>query len=196
MSSESPPEDVVPTEGQSATTVPSASPTTTPTPGARGTARQSPGPGAPQTPVTGPLQTPTTARAIDPRPRPAGVPDQVFPPGTKAYELLANGDCEALLVEIVGDSSSWVEGNIAPSSIHPYSAAGHACLSHWADAESHFRLIDTRAICVESVQGMNNSFDDAATCQDLRMSVYLWTARLLKAHQADPAFVPNFPPKA
>jgi hypothetical protein len=145
------------------------------------------------------LQTPTTVvRAIDPYPRPAGVPDEVYPPGTRAYELLERGHCKELLAKITNGEPSWVGGKIQPALIHLYSAAGHACLSHWADAESHFRLIDTAGVCVEpeDVPGTNSSFEgDLVKCQEVRMAVYHWTARLLKAHQADPAFVPNFPPR-
>jgi hypothetical protein len=139
---------------------------------------------------------------------PAGVPDQIFPPGTAAYQLLKDGECGPLLRQITNGeaptSVSWTAGGIPSTLTSLYTAAAHACLAQWSPAQAAFRRIDTGKLC--EVDPANpgvlppsaSSFATVAACRDLRLRVYRWTENLLKAHDTNPAFIPNFPrpPKA
>ena len=115
--------------------------------------------------------------------------------------MLRRGDCGPLLREIEAD---WPPpGSADPDSPGPtfpdaltylYRSAAKACLSQWVGAEADFRLIDTGKLCDHFGDGpWNQSFATEPECRQFRMTVYQWTAALLKAHRADPTFVPNFP---
>lgn len=116
--------------------------------------------------------------------------------------MLRRGDCGPLLREI---NAEWpapgsAEADPAVPSFpdaltYLYRAAAKACLSQWAGAEADFRLIDTGKLCAhfDDGGGWNSAFRSEAECRQVRMRVYEWTSGLLKAHRADPAFVPNFP---
>jgi len=136
------------------------------------------------------------------------VPDQVFPPGTAAYRLLREGQCGPLLRQItLGEAPSagpWGAG-IPASLTALYTAAAEACLSRWTAARASFQRISTQALCkvdpdtgTLDSSGSASSFDTVAACQAQRLRVYRWTEDLLRRHDANPAFVPNFPtpPKA
>jgi hypothetical protein len=164
-------------------------------------------PGPPQTPRTGPLTTPPTARGKDDY-LPAGVPDQIFPPGTAAYQLLKDGQCGPLLRQITkGEApttAAWSAGGVPAPLTDLYTSAAQACLAQWVPAKAAFQRIVTSKLC-ETDPGnpgilppWSSSFTTATACQDERLRVYRWTENLLKAHDANPAFVPNFPtpPKA
>jgi hypothetical protein len=151
-------------------------------------------PGPPQTPLSGPLTTPPTARATDDY-LPAGVPDQVFPPGTAAYQL-PKGEAPT--------TATWSAGGVPAVLTDLYVSAGEACLSHWLPAKTAFQRVVTSKLCEADpanpglLPPWSSSFPSVAACQDERLRVYRWTEKLLKAYDADPAFVPNFPtpPKA
>jgi hypothetical protein len=174
-------------------------PQTSPTPGPPQT---SPTPGPPQTPATGPLTTPPTAQAVDPY-LPAGLPDQVFPPGTAAYELLAAGECGPLLRQITSGeaptTSSWSAGGVPDPITDLYTAAAEACLASWASAQEAFDRISTSALCIDPetgdlyADGSTSSFPSVTECQEQRLGEYQWTEDLLEASEANAAFVPNFP---
>jgi len=159
-----------------------------------------------------PLHPPPTSNGIIPQPPPpartdpylpAGVPDNVYPPQTPAAELLWNGECGKLLRSIYNPTKaelpttqSWTD--IGPSLIYLYSAAAQACLANWGPALSQFAKIDLRQVCEVEDDGslkqpFSQSFATVADCQALRFTVYRWTQNLLKAHLANPRFVPNFP---
>lgn len=153
-------------------------------------------PPSPQTPVTGPLTTPPRSKKIDPY-LPAGVPDQIFPPGDKAYLLLSNGDCG----ELQRKTDKW---STVPDTVTAlYSAAAHACLADWEKARSALQRIDTSTLCTDPNTGElygDGSAEDfgrfeapVEACEEQRLRVYRWTANLLATHDADPTFVPNFP---
>lgn len=177
---------------------PGESTTSSALPDSNGTTRPIPGP--PQTPATGPLRTPAPPRRTDPY-LPAGVPDQVNPPGTEAYQLLRMGSCGPLLREIRDgkppDIPSWAEGSVPPPLIALYSAAAEACLSQWTAAQADFQRIDMGAVCTFDAPDVASnsaaSFKNEKECLQLRTKVRDWTAGLLKAHAADPKFVPKFP---
>ena len=169
-------------------------------------------PGPPQTPLTGPLTTPPTVRPTDPY-LPAGVPDQIFPPGTSAYKLLMTGQCGPLLRQIKGPITAaeapttvtWAAGGVPVTVIDLYTAAAQACLAQWGPAQTAFARVSTTKLCEPdpndpSVYPPNSasSVQTMAACQAERLKVYQWAQGLLKAHTANPAFVPNFPtpPKA
>lgn len=160
--------------------------------------------GPPQTPLTGPVQT-----SPPPRPKdsylPVGVVDQISPPGTKAFELLADGKCGPLLRQIENaespTTSAWRDSDVSPQLTLLYTAAAHACLSHWSIAQADFQQVKLPLDCGFRVTtdglvvgpNWSASFDTAAKCHATRMLVYNWTKGLLAAHKADPKFVPNFP---
>lgn len=156
----------------------------------------------PQTPATGPLTTPPTARGADPY-LPAGLPDQIFPPGTAAYELLQQGQCGPLLRQITEaeppTTSSWAAGGVPETLIDLYTAAGLACLSRWSEARAAFERISTSTLCLDPEtgeldgNGSASDFETVEACQEQRLAVHRWTEDLLEAHDADPSFVPNFP---
>jgi len=154
----------------------------------------------PQTPLTAPRTTVTTApRRTDPY-LPAGIYDDVFPPGTTAFEDLAKGNCGSLLKQIeVGKGSapkSWKEGDVPDQLIRLYTAAAHACLSQWTPAVAAFQRITLPFDCGFDANGRppwSTSFESNDDCRSVRMKVYDWTSSLLKAHASDPSFVPNFP---
>ena len=162
-------------------------------------------PGPPRTPKTGPLTTPTTARRTDSY-LPPGVVDQVFPPGTKAYELLTTGRCGPLLRQIRGPITpaeepttvAWEAGKVPASLTNLYVAAGEACLANWVPARAAFQKVKQAELCPTDPAGTllttTTSSKSAADCRDTRNRVYQWTESLLKAHDANPAFVPNFKP--
>lgn len=149
-------------------------------------------PGPPQPPMTGTLAPPTTARPVTPY-LPSSVVDNVFPPDTPAAQLLSAGQCSLLLQRIVGDATHtpWKAPAfpVADPVIFLYRAAAEACLSRWADAERDFRQVSPpptfQTVICDSEGG-------SATCVAARKLVYDWTAAMLAAHRADPAFVPNF----
>ena len=181
--------------GESTTTAaPKQGPTDSRAPGPQSSARN---PAPPRPPVTGTLTTPPTNRRVDEY-LPPGVADQIFPPGQDAHLLLSSGKCDELLREIQqgGKGLRWGTG-VPPSLKNLYLAAGHACLAQWSQAESAFRQIRVSELCgfePDKYQGADSSFDDTAACQKVRGRVHQWTENLLKAHRANPAFVPNFPP--
>jgi hypothetical protein len=159
--------------------------------------------GPPQTPLTGPLQTTPTTRANDPY-LPVGVVDQVFPPGTKAFELLAAGNCGPLLRQVeqaeAPTTATWKEGGVPDQLTLLYTAAAHACLAHWSIAQTDFQQVKLPIDCgfrVTSdgltIPNWSSSFTKVADCHTARTLVYNWTKGLLAAHRADPKFVPNFP---
>ncbi|MDQ1358393.1 MAG: hypothetical protein QOG44_2766 [Acidimicrobiaceae bacterium] len=159
--------------------------------------------GPPQTPLTGPVQTPPPTRPKDSY-LPAGVVDQVFPPGTKAFQLLAAGSCGPLLRQIENaeapTTTKWSDGGVPPELIHLYTAAAQACLSHWSIAQTEFQQITFPIDCgfdtsVDPPLSPNSasSFDTPAKCQAARTLVYNWTKGLLASHKANSKFVPNFP---
>ena len=164
-------------------------------------------PGPPQTPLTGPLTTPPTARAKDDY-LPAGVPDQIFPPGTSAYQLLKDGQCGPLLRQITkGEApttAAWRAGGVPATLTDLYTAAAQACLAQWAPAKAAFQRVVTTKLCEPDpanpgvLPPWSSSFTTTTACQEERLRVYRWTENLIKAHDANPAFVPNFPapPKA
>lgn len=121
---------------------------------------------------------------------PGGPVDDVFPPGTPAYDLLAEGRCADLLGGIdkgTGPHRDRAQGGKWPPdepATHLYRAAAQACLGQWAGAEQDFAAIDPAS---------DNPFSCLdAGCSAARQFVYDWTAELLKAHEADPTFVPEF----
>lgn len=77
--------------------------------------------------------------------------------------------------------------------IRLYTAAGEACLANWASAKAALSQVNLGELC-EINSPSASSFETDAVCQDARLRVYRWTEDLLKAHGADPAFVPNFQP--
>ncbi len=170
------------------------------------TTKSPPGtPGPPRPPVTGSLAPPTTGRAIDPY-LPAGVVDQVFPPGTKANDLLSKRKCGALLRQIRGPiteaekptTSAWA-GAVRADLVNLYLAAGEVCLSNFTVAAAAFRQVSTDNLCPVDPDEpgqltASNNFDSETECRQTRLGVYSWTERLLKARAANPAFVPNFQP--
>ena len=189
------------TAGQVSTTASTAPTTVAPTTSSRIGTTTTPGP--PRTPVTGPLTTPPTARAVDDY-LPPGVPDQIFPPGTKAYLLLKDGQCGPLLRQITqGEEptdTAWRAGGVPQTLTDLYTAAANACLANWAAAQTAFSRIVTTKLCEPDPNDPSNllpayssAFQTVAACQETRLRVYRWTERLLKAHAADPAFKPNFP---
>jgi len=113
--------------------------------------------------------------------------DQVFPPGVDAYGLLSSGRCAELLAFIdegggSNDPDPWL-GGVPNQIVYLYHSAGEACLSNWTASEQDFNRID------------DNDFSrncDTAACQQTRQAVYIWTSDLLRDHQADPNFVPDF----
>ena len=165
-------------------------------------------PGPPRTPVTGPLTTPTTVRPVDDY-LPPGVPDQIFPPGTAAYQLLKDGQCGPLLRQITtGEAptaAAWRAGGVPQTLTDLYTAAANACLAKWTAAQAAFSRVVLAKLCEPDPNDPSNvlpayssGFQTVAACQETRLRVYRWTERLLKAHNANPAFSPNFPkpPKA
>ncbi|MEA2827292.1 MAG: hypothetical protein QOG43_1731 [Actinomycetota bacterium] len=158
----------------------------------------------PVPPVTGPLPTSPQARPTQPY-LPRGPVDQVFPPGTKAYQLLADGDCGPLLRQIEqgeprrGETErnpAWT-GDVVPlETTFLYQAAANACLGRWEVATTQFGQIVLPLTCgfVGGEAAAGTVFASVAECQAVRMPVYRWTQALLAAHAADPAFVPNFDP--
>ena len=94
---------------------------------------------------------------------------------------------------------TWSEGEVPLTLTDLYVAAGEACLARWADAQAAFRRVSTDKLCEFDQDGSAQqppsaaSFETVAACQETRLRVYRWTENLLKAHNADPAFVPNFP---
>jgi hypothetical protein len=167
------------------------------------TRRVSTTPGPPQTPLTGPLTTPPTVRPVDDY-LPAGVPDQIFPPGTAAYQLLKDGQCGPLLRQITSGeapaAAPWRSGGVPQTLTDLYTAAANACLANWAPAQAAFLRVATGKLCepdpndpTNLLPAYSSGFQTVAACQETRLRVYRWTERLLKAHNADRAFVPNFP---
>lgn len=145
----------------------------------------------PQTPRTGPLTTPPSVRPADAY-LPAGVRDQIFPPNTNAFEMLARGECGPLLREI---KEKW--SGMPPSLTLLYRAAGQVCLSKWREAEADHKRIDLTKICNkddENNSGWDSSFATQEDCIAVRMQVYKWTSAMLAARRANPRFVPNFSP--
>lgn len=152
-----------------------------------------------------PLPTTSTTRPDDAY-LPVGVVDQIFPPGTKAFELLATGECGPLLRQIENaeapTTATWSEGNGVPDQLTLlYSAAAHACLAQWSIAQTDFQQVKQPIDCgftetapnMETAPNWSSSFETAADCQMVRNLVYSWTKGLLTAHQSDPSFVPHFP---
>lgn len=164
-------------------------------------------PGPPQTPVSGALTTPSTRRVDDYLP--AGVPDQIFPPGTSAYQLLKEGQCGPLLRQITKaeapTTATWSAGGVPAVLTDLYTAAANACLAQWTPAQAAFARVLLTKICPLDpddpkmlLNPFSSSFSTVAACQAERLRVYRWTESLLKSHTDNPAFVPNFPtrPKA
>lgn len=144
----------------------------------------------PQTPRTGPLTTPPSVRPVDAY-LPAGVRDQIFPPDTDAFPLLAAGKCGPLLREI---EEKW--SGMPASLMLLYRSAAEACLSKWKEAEADYKRIDPAKICNkddENNTGWDSSFETQEECVGVRMQVYKWTFSLLTARRSNPKFVPNFP---
>jgi hypothetical protein len=107
---------------------------------------------------------------------PAGGPvDQVFPPDTPAYELLAAGQC----AQLRGHIEAWddqVVDEEGPDTVELYRSAAHACLGEWVQAIEAFDRIGTpelKGICP-------------------REAVYAWLQPLIEAKKADPGFEPEF----
>ena len=98
--------------------------------------------GPPQTPLTDPEQTTPPTRPSDSY-LSAGVVDQVFPPGTKATELLAAGQCAPLLRRVEkAEAHEHVEGRERARPTHLlYTAAAQACMSHWSTAQTTFQKV-------------------------------------------------------
>jgi len=186
---------VGPSSGETTTSAVAPDPSSTSATPAPPTTATPPGP--PRPPVTGSLTTPPTARRLDAY-LPTGVPDQVNPPGTEAYKLLSSGHCEELVGQVQGDGNGnggW-DPTLQPDLQNLYLAGGQACLSHWVEAEAAFRQVSTSKLCgVNADLGTETSFHgDQGACEATRLRVYRWTEKLLKAHRANPTFVPNFPP--
>ena len=179
-------------------------------------------PGTPGTPVTGRLTTPpptgTSPRLPDGVPHPAGptsrtpppsdpylpagVPDAIFPPGTKAYELLSGGQCGPLLRQIEEGETpttvAWADGRVPAAVTDLYVAAGNACLARWAPAKAAYSRVSVDKVCeldpdTGQLPSSASSFKSVAACEKTRSDVHAWTGRLLKAHDADPRYVPKFP---
>ena len=157
----------------------------------------------PTPPVTAPLPT-----FVEPPPThpylPGGPVDQIFPPGTKAYELLADGDCGPLLRQIEqgeppeGETEPtpvWA-GNVPAEATLLYRAAANACLSRWGVAKTQFLQVLLPLDCgfVDAEPPVASLFETKEECLAIRMPVYRWTEALLAAHTADPQFVPKFNP--
>lgn len=139
-----------------------------------------------------PLPPPTTEKKNSHRSYPAGgAVDDVFPPGTPAYTLLASGDCKELLRQIDhGNPEYQPDPSKDPVGIPPwfdsvpelldedtyrlYRSAAEACLLQWDRAASDFAKIS------------------APPGLAPRQQVYEWAAALLADHRADPNFVPDF----
>lgn len=123
--------------------------------------------------------------------------DQVFPPGTEAYELLATGQCDSLLHQIRDDPSppdvpttvSWKKGGVPDTLTDLYVAAGEACLANWGPAQDAFQRVSTAKLCERDFL-----YSTGESCKEVRLRVYRWTENLLSLYNADHAFVPNFPP--
>jgi hypothetical protein len=118
------------------------------------------------------------------------------------------GQCGKLLSQIEGPITSaeapttmtWAAGRVPATLTDLYTAAAHACLAQWGPAQTAFARVSTTKLCEPnpddpSVYPPNSaiSFPTMAACQAERLKVYQWTQGLLKAHTANPAFVPNFP---
>jgi len=168
---------------------------------------------APAGAATGPVPAPPKGRDSSPNPPPGdtqrplppppekknshrsypagGAVDDVFPPGTPAYTLLASGDCKELLRQIdQGNPEYQPDPSKDPVGIPPwfdsvpelldedtyrlYRSAAEACLLQWDLAASDFARIS------------------APPGFAPRQRVYEWAAALLADHRADPNFVPDF----
>ena len=163
--------------------------TTAPTPTLTETTARPPTPTV-RTPRTGPLTTPPSVRGTDAY-LPAGVIDQIFPPGTEAFKMLAGGQCGPLLSEV---KETWTGMPAALTLL--YKAGAEACLSNWSEARADFGRIDLAKICNKddpNNNGWDSSFATQKDCVMVRMMVYKWTAALLNAQKTNPTFVPNFP---
>jgi len=207
LTAAAPPSEVTTTRPSDVTTTRPSDVTTT-QPAATTTAPVVPvTPGPPRAPVTGPLTTPPTAARTDAL-LPKGVPDVMSPPQTPATDLLRNLECGKLLRSIRGPitpkesptSQAWVDAidgiAVTTTGINLYLAAGEACLANWGPAEKAFSQVATGRLCPVGQDGLlppQSSFATVADCKATRLSVYNWTQNLLKAHRANPAFVPRFP---
>lgn len=141
----------------------------------------------------------STTRRVDPYLQP-GVVDQIFPPGTKAYEELAAGACGPLVREIeqgaAPSTASWQSGGVPSQLTNLYTAAARACLAQWDAARAAYQKIAlplTCGIANGELPPWSSSFQTEAQCQTARKRVYDWTTSLLNAEKADPSFKPNFP---
>jgi hypothetical protein len=106
-----------------------------------------------------------------------GPPDPVFPPGDRAYELLASGQCSTLLTKV----QAWDNRVVAQEgedTVLVYRAAASACLLHWGDADRD----------MGALQQHNPDF--GGSCP--RQQVYRWVTALVAAHRQDPSFNPVF----
>jgi hypothetical protein len=143
------------------------------------------------------------------RPLQPGVPDQVFPPGTNAFELLRSSRCEELLRAIrgQGDTTAWPDGDppVPPTLVDLYTGAGEACLGDADAAGAAVARVDGSALCELGEDGdlalSATSFragnhegdpeDRKAACQAHRADVLRWARQTIEALRADPAFVPQ-----
>jgi hypothetical protein len=132
------------------------------------------------------------------------VVDQIVPPETKAFELLAAGQCGPLLRQIENAEDpttiAWKDGGVPDQLTLLYTAAAHACLSHWSIAQTDFQQVKLPIDCGFrmtadglSIPNWSSSFSKVADCHSTRNLVYDWTKGLLASHRANPKYVPNFP---
>jgi hypothetical protein len=110
---------------------------------------------------------------------PAGGPvDQVFPPGDRAYEQLAAGQCDKLRREVDTWDGQGVADAEGQDTIELYRSAADACLHNWTRAIAAFHRIATR--------------DFGADCA--RQAVLAWLEPLIASREADADFDPEFVP--
>ena len=126
---------------------------------------------------------------------PSGGPGgPIFPPGTKAYDLLAKGDCGSLLHEI---TTAWGQPTGPDQTSEQvdlgeyllYRTAAEICLQQWDAATADFGRLQARPPDFTSSDCPQANDDPCARCLQV---VDAWVKDLIQRWQADPSFTPEF----
>jgi hypothetical protein len=126
---------------------------------------------------------------------PSGGPDgPIVPPQTKAYAMLAAGECRPLLDEITGTWGQPMGPNQTSEGVDLaeyflYRTAAELCLQRWDAATADFsRLQDVPPAFTSSDCPETND----EQCDRCLQVVYAWVNDLIQRRKADPSFTPEF----
>jgi hypothetical protein len=126
---------------------------------------------------------------------PSGGPNgPIVPPQTKAYAMLATGECLPLLDEITGTWGQPTGPNQTSEGVDLaeyflYRTAAELCLQRWDAATADFGRLQALPPAFTS-SGCPETIDEQ--CDRCLQVVYAWVKDLIQRRKADPSFTPEF----